>query len=183
MLHPWPRDVAAQERALAERCYPLTGHVFEFLDALGSETPVWLGFLANGPVTPENKKTRLNGRRHMRAEEERLDPEAFDAWYAGEYTRQVAALRNFGAALIEHDRSQHVVADVAALERAVREFARRRLAQGPVVTRNPYRGLGVYGVHLIAEQPGAARAARFPPIRRAAAGGDGAELDHSAPRR
>ncbi|CAN5440892.1 hypothetical protein BH10ACI4_BH10ACI4_28270 [soil metagenome] len=100
LVTEWPDavDVDAQKKLVEEGCFPLTGTVFEALDALGAEKPVHIAYLADRPVKVGNE-VRLNGWQLRYETERTLLPAAAAEWLRGEYAIQTAAVRNFLLAL------------------------------------------------------------------------------------
>ena len=54
LKHPWPLEMADQLDEVRKGFFPLTGTVFEYLDARAAGRPVFVTYLANRPIRPEH---------------------------------------------------------------------------------------------------------------------------------
>jgi len=146
LLHPWPRDADAQDRALACGQYPLTGTVFELISAHTQPEDadnLIVACLADRPVMPETAAERvvLNCRRHharltagrSKAETTLIETEIYEP--------QTSALLNL---LKDHARKLRFVASYPsedAMRREVFAIAQEKLRQklGIASLRNPFK--------------------------------------------
>ena len=146
LLHPWPRDREAQDRALARGQYPLTGTVFELLSAHAQPEEadnLIVACTVDRPITSETSadSVTLNGRMlHARltagrapSETRRIEAEIYDP--------QVSALLNL---LKHHGRKVRFVASYPnedAMRRTVFAIAQEklRLKLGIASLNNPFK--------------------------------------------
>lgn len=144
LLHPWPDDPEIQRTRLDEGCYPLTGTVFEFLEARGSRNPVWLGVLADREFSPEDTEIRLNRFRFRNSKSHDMTSSQLHHWLQTDYDLQTKAVHNFLCALVKQGIAQHANDDVAQLRRTVRAFVRDEILARDFSYANPYKHLRHY---------------------------------------
>lgn len=145
LLHPWPDDSAEQEARLDEGCYPLTGTVFEFLEARGSRKPIWLGVLAERTISPGETGVQLNGNRFRTAKTSKMTTQEAQRWMSTDYEVQTKAVYNFISALVKNGVDQHANDDESWIGPAVRAFVIREIIQKRFSNVNPYKLLAHYG--------------------------------------
>jgi len=146
LLHPWPRDPGAQDRALACGQYPLTGTVFELISAHAQPEDadnLIVACSVDRPIMPETAGERvvLNGRKlHARLTARRSKAET-GLIEAEIYDPQTRALLNL---LKDHTRKVRFVASYPnedAMHREVFAIAQEKLRQklGIASLRNPFK--------------------------------------------
>jgi ankyrin repeat protein len=141
----WPLDQVEAQALLDSGAVPLTGSVFEFVDAYGAGKPVWLGLLAAESVKPGGKDIVLNNRDWFSSKTDGLDADALKAFHDGEYQRQTRGVYNFMRLLATRAIAQHPTQSDAQLTDSVKAFVGREvIATGS--QRNPYRHLGYYDI-------------------------------------
>lgn len=146
LLHPWPDNLEEQQKRLDEGCYPLTGTVFEFLEARGSRKPVWLGVLAERAISPGGTDVLLNGNRFRSAKISGLTTQEAEFWLRTEYRRQTMGVYNFVCALAKNGIAQNSGDDELRIGRAVRAFVVKHIIEKNFSSINPYKLFAHYSV-------------------------------------
>ena len=154
-LFPWPDDMGEQLRLVADGAFPLTGTVFEVLDALGAGKPVRIVHFADRLVTPADADGRFNDGAwmlemfsHLPSQREQED------WFLGAYKVQTRGLANFINALNKRSRAVSVHQDLQTALKDVEWFTQTRVARAPLIETNPYRGLDFYDISDSDDLPG-----------------------------
>lgn len=147
LLHPWPAEPEDQLRAVNNRCYPLTGTVFEYLDARAAKRPVLMCYIANKEIRPGKGRVLLNDdvwekSISFSSEEEK------DLWRNLTYKIETGAVHNFVNAMNED--SQPLVRqcsdELHCLER-IQAFIADYSILGDVTRRaNPYKSLDYFDI-------------------------------------
>ena len=160
LVTDWPAatDIAAQLDLVGKGCFPLTGTVFEALDALGAAKPVHIAYLADRPVSA-GKEVRLNGWQLRYKVGNELPPDAAAEWLQGKYRVQTEAVRNFLLAL---GRTRHIPCHQTTEDalRGIREFVETKIVNKRLVEDNPFRFLDYYDVIDGDDLPGRGDATR-----------------------
>lgn len=160
LVTEWPRatDMAEQLELVRKGCFPLTGTVFEALDALGAGKPVHIAYLADRPVSA-GTQVRLNGWQWRYETEKLLSPDAAAEWLQGEYAIQTEAVRNFLLAL---KRTRHIPCcqNTEDALRGIRAFLETAIVKTRLSDENPYRFLDYYDVIDGDDLPGRGEATR-----------------------
>lgn len=146
LLHPWPNNQDAQERALANGQYPLTGTVYELISAHSQPEDadnLIVAYCADSSVTPETKfeNVVLNGRRlhlrltsgHSKSQTQTIDAEIYEP--------QVRALLNL---LKHYARKKRFVSchpTEEAMHNEVFRIAQHKIREkyGIASLRNPFK--------------------------------------------
>jgi len=104
-VYPWPAEREEQLRLIKEGGFPLSGTVFEALDALGAGRNIHIAYFADRPVTCNDPDVRLNGWHWRTQIRTQLDNKDLTEWLANEYTVQTRGVTNFLNALNENGRN------------------------------------------------------------------------------
>ena len=142
----WPKDQSGGDELLKSGAFPLTGGVFEFLDAHGAGKPVWLGLCVEVAVTVGGKDIELNKRRWFNSKTCGLDRDALSFWVNGEYWRQTQGVYNLMRAIARRGIDQHPTETDAQLKERVKAFIGAAVFKASGGHRNPYRHLGYYDI-------------------------------------
>jgi ankyrin repeat protein len=145
LQHPWPQDAEAQNALLEKGGFPLTGTVWEFLDAHRAEKPVFLAFIANHRVDPEDPSIQF-GRSLLYQAYAARGFHAHDEWVQRTYRPQIRALRNFAGAVIAKGIEPKTYATEEALIAAIRTFISTLVLRQPSEGRTPFKGLAHYDI-------------------------------------
>ena len=148
-VHPWPHNEADANALLNDGAYPLTGTVFEFLDAHGAPSPpLWFTLLADEPITEAHPDVVINGKHYFQQITGNLGQDATARSSTdGEYFRQTRGIRNFMLAVGRAHIDQNPLRfDTTAFDRSVRTFLVDRVIQKRAKRSNPYRKLNYYDI-------------------------------------
>ncbi|MEO1086878.1 MAG: ATP-binding protein, partial [Acidobacteriota bacterium] len=151
LLHPWPDDIDERFARLEEGYYPLTGTVFEVLDALSTwgsdhETPVYLGLIADEPITADNDDVELGGSRYLREGTAGKNRKERLKWENTVYEQHRLAVHNFFLAFGKAGRAQNPSQSFGEIDRAVSAFVVEKVLGAPIGQRNPYQFLKFYDI-------------------------------------
>lgn len=149
--HPWPADRDEQKRLVKEGCYPLTGTVFEFIDAYSTlkipSTPLWFSVIADRPIDFQNYETVGLGNYRLRTEKANSLTDAdFDSWKENDYNLQTAAVKNFVCALMKKDIHPNTLQTREQVISEAKRFVAREVIKQHVGTVNPYKALNYFDV-------------------------------------
>lgn len=151
LVPDWPEDANEEMVLLEAGAFPLTGGVFEFLDARGHRSdeypngkPVWMGVMASEPV-PKDEQIALNENRWFSRKTAGMPPAKRTQWENEEYKPQFMGVHNFMRAVSAHGIDQKPTPDRESLKEAIRQFVLEGIfdVKGRVAT-NPYRELMHY---------------------------------------
>ncbi|WP_332673402.1 ankyrin repeat domain-containing protein [Aromatoleum sp.] len=147
LQHPWPEKVDEQNELLANGAFPLTGTIWEFLDAHhAGNVPVFLAFIADKQVDAEDASVGF-GRGVLYGAYAARGHETHKAWMQRTYEPQIRALRNFIGALAARGIDLKTYPDDADLIVAVRAFVSKFvLEQSPGSERIPFKRLDFYDI-------------------------------------
>ncbi|MFO1497158.1 MAG: ankyrin repeat domain-containing protein [Verrucomicrobiota bacterium] len=146
LQHPWPEKQDEALKLVADGYYPLTGTVFEYLDATGAGRPALLCYLANKPIRPGEGRVILNQNQWEKqmafnSEDER------DQWRQGEYKIQTWGVHNFINSLAEQSRFvQHCLVAEDCVKYFQLFLHRADLLGDEVLKVNPYRALDYFDI-------------------------------------
>ena len=147
LCHPWPDDSSERMKRLSEGCYPLTGTVFEILDALGTKNkPIYLGLLADEPISIDGEDISLNGAQYLNKSTRGMNLQQRRAWEDNEYAQQTQAVHNFFRALAKAGREQNPSRDPERISKAVSAFMGEEVLGKRIGRRNPYKYLNFYDI-------------------------------------
>lgn len=161
VVYPWPPNKEEQLKLVKEGGFPLSGTVFEVLDALGSGRNVHIAYFADRPVTFDNPDVRLNGWNWQKKIFPQFDrAEQASQWLANEYTVQTRSVTNFVNAL--NERSHYVPVHQTTQEALaeIRLFVETKIAPSRLAEDNPYRFLDFYDILDGDDLPGRLEASR-----------------------
>jgi ankyrin repeat protein len=149
--HPWPTDRDTQKQLVKEGCYPLTGTVFEFIDAYSTlkipSTPLWFSVIADRPIDFQNYETVGLGNYRLRTEKANSLTDAdFDSWKENDYNLQTAAIKNFVCALMKKDLHPNTLQTREQVISEAKRFVAREVIKQHVGTVNPYKALNYFDV-------------------------------------
>lgn len=146
LCHPWPTNPAKRSEALMNGQFPLTGTIFEFVESLSVNKPVFVAFIVSNGLSPNDPHAILGGAAYRtRASVMELN---FDTWYKENYEPQTLAVRNFYAALQRRGRIAQVCARAEDVEYLATKFVVDIvLHRNRHLGVNPYRYLGYYDVN------------------------------------
>ncbi len=153
LVHPWPHDREEQVCLIERGCYPLTGTVFEFIDAYSTSkivnTPVRFYVVASEPINPNsnNKSVRLGKRIFWEAKSPDPDDDNFDVWKKYDYGLQTAAVKNFVCALTKLGISQYTFDNYEKIIENVKPFVAREIVKSNFQNINPYKFLNYFDVY------------------------------------
>lgn len=146
LQHPWPQDAAAQKALLDAGAFPLTGTIWEFLDAVAVGVPLFLGFIADRRVDAEDPGVKF-GRGLLYESYATHGFQAHQAWVERTYAPQIRALRNFVGAVIAHGLDVRTYGNDVEMVAAVRAFLSTAvLKRGGDSARSPFKGLAHYDI-------------------------------------
>ncbi|MEM1181803.1 MAG: ankyrin repeat domain-containing protein [Acidobacteriota bacterium] len=151
LLHPWPEDLEERLDKLRAGYYPLTGTVFEVLDAFGTEasehpTAVYLGLIADEPISLDHDIS-LGGDQYLREKTTGMNRTQRRAWEDTVYEQHRLAVHNFFRALNKAGRAQNPSQAFGDIDRAVSAFVAEKILGAPIGQRNPYRFLRFYDIN------------------------------------
>lgn len=149
--HPWPTDRDTQKQLVKEGCYPLTGTVFEFIDAYSTlkkpSTPLWFSVIADRPIDFQNYEEVGLGNYRLRTEKANSLTDAdFDSWKENDYNLQTAAVKNFVCALMKKDLHPNTLQTREQVIGEAKRFVAREVIKQHVGTVNPYKALNYFDV-------------------------------------
>lgn len=151
----WPMDKQEQLERVRKGEFPLTGTVFETLDAIGAGKPFHVAYFADRPVTFDDPEVKLNGQSWLFAMSGQFKKTSdFLAWQQADYEIQTRAVANFLNALNERGRGITLHRNPQDALAAIRQFVETRIAPVKVNEGNPYRILDFYDVLDAADLPG-----------------------------
>lgn len=159
-VHPWPDDMDDQLALVGSGAFPVTGTVFEVLDAWGHGVPTYVAYFADRPITPDNPAVRLNGwtwRYKMLRElgELHADPtKSQSTWLDTAYTVQTRGVVNFINALNDRSIGIPVHQSVQDMLAGVRGFVKNDVVSEQLTEDNPYRFLDFYDILDADDLPG-----------------------------
>ena len=149
----WPNDPDQIRELLDEGCFPLTGGVFEFLDARGHRSdqypegkPVWSCLLADRPIKRDEKEIALNSSRWFNKHTAEMTRAERASWDEEEYAPQAIAVHNWMRAFDERGLNQNPTSTHEELRRGVRGFVSERICRKRGASGNPYRELEYYDI-------------------------------------
>src|SRR5690554_1636415 len=144
LVHPWPDDSEKQKELLKEGCYPLTGTVFEFIDAYSSKKPVKFCLIADQYVLPHNYSSVILNDFKLR-KEKGGDPKIIDfgSWMEKDYDLQTAAVKNFACALSKKGIDQNAQNNPLEVIKGIKKFIVHEIFQENKQI-NPYKFLDYY---------------------------------------
>ncbi|WP_421796431.1 ankyrin repeat domain-containing protein [Haliscomenobacter sp.] len=146
LLHPWPADPEEERNAIDAGCFPLTGTVFEFLDASGSQdSKLKFTLVADQSINPSARdKVKLNGNR-LRVENAHRDD--FNDWKE-KYDRQTMMVKNFMSAIyLKRNIDQNPIDDPNKIVDDIKRWVIKKILNESSSNINPYKFLEYYDVH------------------------------------
>ena len=151
LLHPWPTDPDKQKWEVEQGCYPLTGTVFEFIDAYSTlkvpKTPLWFSVIADKPIDSQNYATVGLGNYRLRTKKANsLTNPDFLSWIEDDYNLQTAAVKNFVCALIQKEIHPNTLQTREQVISEAKRFVAREVIKQHVGTVNPYKALNYFDV-------------------------------------
>ncbi|MDR4517356.1 MAG: hypothetical protein MRK00_08215 [Nitrosomonas sp.] len=149
----WPDDPDQTRKLLDEGFFPLTGGVFEFLDARGYRSdnypagkPGLLCLMADGPIIYGGEEIALNRSRWFNKQTAGMTRAERTSWDDKEYAPQSIAVHNWMRALAERGLNQNPTSTYEELRRSVRSFVTEKICRKRGATGNPYRELEYYDI-------------------------------------
>lgn len=150
LVTSWPETFEEQKKLVEAGRYPLSGTVFEILDAILEKKKTKLFLIANKKITSRENKVRLGNSKWYASKIEELGPESkeFLEWKSQEYFIQTTAVRNFIRALSYRDRDHEVIQDAQGTKPIVAYYVNQILKEKLEKNgnHNPYRYLGAYNL-------------------------------------
>lgn len=151
LKHPWPDDLKKQKRLIEDGYYPLTGTVFEIIDAYSArgetKTPIRFCVIANKAIELNNNQSVGLGNYRLRSEKAKsIEEPEFSRWMQNDYNLQTAAVKNFVCALIKKGIDQNNKIDYEAVIKDIKGFVEREIIKKSAETTNPYNFLKYFDV-------------------------------------
>ena len=153
LLVDWPDDLEEISERVDEGYYPLTGGVFEFLDAHSHRSedfpngkPVWFCLLADREVPAKGPEIAINGNRWFNSQTAGMNPLERKEWEHKEYKEQFCAVHNWIRAISNRGINQNPIASQEVLRQKVSEFVIERILLKQRSGNNPYRELKYYDI-------------------------------------
>ncbi len=161
VVHPWPTEIEEQLKLVKSGGFPLTGTVFEALDALGAGRNIHISYFADRRVTPTDPDVRLNGWNWQTQILQQLNTvEEKTKWLATEYTVQIRGVSNFLNALNERGRDVPVHQTAQQALDRIRKFVETKIVPIRLTLDNPYRFLDFYDIQDSDDFPGRSEESR-----------------------
>ncbi|HYG10517.1 MAG TPA: ankyrin repeat domain-containing protein [Pyrinomonadaceae bacterium] len=146
VVHPWPVKEEEQLEHVREGGFPLSGTVFEALDALGAGRNIHIAYFADRAVTFDDPNVRLNGRNWRMQMSEQLDGDDLTDWLDTDYIIQTRGVTNFLNALNERGRYVPVHQTIQEALSEIRRFVETKIVPVRLAEDNPYRFLDFYDI-------------------------------------
>lgn len=162
LIFPWPKDLPSQLECVSKGGFPLTGSVFEYLDAQGAGKNIYLAYFANTPISIEQPQISLNGeywKSIREADFKSQHPQNYQEqqikWRDSEYKIQTQSVINFLCAISQ--RSLYVKhfppinnnkIKLSSIYDEIEKFIKLRVSPDKeIADRNPYQFLDYYDLN------------------------------------